>query len=190
MPNHGRLFQVMKGDTIGRTTVLSQFGRPQAIVLLVPILLSRCGWPPVVVSTRSKGMKSFSFLVISCIDESNVKDVFETSSNKDVLHGRVFVGETVWMIQAGIDEFSQCRLRQGIASASGIEKDFGSLSPLESSPPEKVFGCGICDQIGQDRPEVFWQDVQIFSSLKEEIKVFQIMRSYKSPNGSYFLPLD
>mmetsp|Transcript_21920 Transcript_21920/g.54257 ORF Transcript_21920/g.54257 Transcript_21920/m.54257 type:complete len:207 (-) Transcript_21920:988-1608(-) len=186
--NHGRLFQIMKGYTVGCTTVLSQFGRPQKIVILVPIFFSVFWRPPIVVSSRPKGMETFSFLVVPRVDEANPKGIFEAASNKDVLHGRVFVGKTIRMIEARVDEFPEGRLRQGVSGTPRIEKYVGSLSPLESAASKKVFGGGIFHQIRQDAPQVLWQDIQIFSALEKEIKVFQIMCPDKSPYRSYFLP--
>jgi hypothetical protein len=93
----------------------------------------------------------------------------------------VLVGETIGVVEAAPgDELSQCRLRQSVPGTAGIEKDIG-ISPLEPTAPKKVFGGGIGNLVRQNAPQVLWQDVQIFSSLEEEIKVFQVVRPDKSP---------
>jgi len=191
VPDHCGFFQIVKGDAIGSAALFFELGRPKFVVVLVPV---RCRWnwgPPVVVSRRPEGMEAFSFLVVAGVDDANVKDFFEALGNKDVLHRRVHGGKTILVVEAtalGVDEFSQRRLRQSVPGTAGIEKDIG-LSPLEPTASEKVFGGGIGDLVRQHAPQVLWQNVQIFSALKEEIKVFQVVRPNKSPYRSNLLPL-
>ena len=111
MSHHGWFFHIMKGDTVGRATLLLEFGWPQSIVGFVPIGLRRHRWCPAVMGSRRKGMESFPALLVACIDDANVKDVFEASCNKDVFHRRVLLGKTLGMIEAFVDEFSQRGLR-------------------------------------------------------------------------------
>ncbi len=87
MPNVCRLFQIVKGHAVGSATVLSQFGRPQQIVLLIPVSFSLLGWSPVVVPARTKGMKAFPLLVVASVDNSDIEGILQTASNKDILHG-------------------------------------------------------------------------------------------------------
>ena len=101
----------------------------------------------------------------------------------------MFCRKAFGVVQTLRDVFSKRRLGEGVSATAGIEKDIALFSPLKSPPAEKVLRGGIRHQVRQDTPQVLRQNIQIFTALKEKIKVFQVVRPDESPNRSNLLPL-
>mmetsp|Transcript_7883 Transcript_7883/g.23185 ORF Transcript_7883/g.23185 Transcript_7883/m.23185 type:complete len:398 (-) Transcript_7883:578-1771(-) len=188
VPDNGRLLHVVKGDAVGSAAFLLEFGRPQRVVRFVPVALSIRGRLPRVVTTRRKGVEALPVLVVPGVDQVNVKHVLEAARDKHVFHRRVFVGETPLIVQTGLYKFLDSGPGQRVTGTARIEKDVAVLALLESTSPKKVFPGWILDGVGKVASQVLRQNVQIFSSLKEEIKVVQVVGANKSPNRSNLLP--
>mmetsp|Transcript_21087 Transcript_21087/g.45984 ORF Transcript_21087/g.45984 Transcript_21087/m.45984 type:complete len:371 (+) Transcript_21087:528-1640(+) len=188
VPHHGRSFHIMKGNAIGCAALFLELWRPQSVVGFVPIPFSICRRLPRVVISRRKRMEALPVLVVARVDQANVKDCLEAACDKDVFHRRMLVGITLGVIETSFGQFPQGGLGQCVAGTARIEKDSTLLALLETPSSKKVFHGGISNGIGQVISQVLRQNVQVFSPLKEEIKVFQIVGAHKPPYRSNLLP--
>ena len=87
MPDHGWFFNVMEGNRVGRTTILSQQESPFFVVLFIPIIFSGPGMLPHVMVVWSERMKALSFLLISCIRKGDTASFLQTFGNHYIFHG-------------------------------------------------------------------------------------------------------
>jgi hypothetical protein len=132
MAHCGWFFNIVKGYRVRGTTFQTQFQAPFFIVIFVPIIASFLGGFPCQMMTRSKGMKPFSTLIVSCIGQANGKDLAQAFRNHDILHGCVSVWITARVVQTRFVQFPECPARQNISRPTTIKVIVGFIS-LETS---------------------------------------------------------